>query len=160
MGHFISKVFTERSHETIQSRFDSIGRGQASPNKQLFDLNHKKIPMFYFEPSYFQASNQRENKLRSNYFEIKLPVNALIFLSTLYLVNIVNQFVHLLEPRLSILVLKIITHCPHDMVCPCDICLHIIDVYSNCNNVSFSRISPLQLNGSLNCILIRILKTK
>lgn len=35
-----------------------------------------------------------------------------------YLINIVDQFIHLLEPRLCILVLEIITHCPHDMVCP------------------------------------------
>ena len=38
----------------------------------------------------------------------------------------VNQFVHLLEPRLCILVLEIITHCPHNMVIPGDICLQIM----------------------------------
>lgn len=32
------------------------------------------------------------------------------------LVNIMNQSVHLSEPRLGELVLKIITHCPHHMV--------------------------------------------
>lgn len=51
-----------------------------------------------------ESSNVRNGRERS---EIKKEEN---------LVNIMDQSVHLSEPRLGELVLKIITHCPHHMV--------------------------------------------
>jgi hypothetical protein len=33
-------------------------------------------------------------------------------------VHIVNELIHLLEPCVGILIRKVITHCPHEMVCP------------------------------------------
>lgn len=39
------------------------------------------------------------------------------------LIHIVNQFVHIPEPTLCVLVLEVCSHCKHDMVCPRDISL-------------------------------------
>lgn len=41
----------------------------------------------------------------------------------LNLIHVVNQFVHISEPTLCVLVLKVCSHCKHDMVCPRDISL-------------------------------------
>jgi hypothetical protein len=35
-----------------------------------------------------------------------------------YLIDIMNEFVHLPEPRIRILIAKISPHGPHDMICP------------------------------------------
>lgn len=35
-----------------------------------------------------------------------------------YLIDIMNEFVHLPEPRIRVLIAKISPHGPHDMICP------------------------------------------
>lgn len=55
-----------------------------------------------------------------NYYSFKKRSAPMLKLckiySKLYCVNIVNEFVHLLEPRLNLLILEIITYCPNSML--------------------------------------------
>lgn len=59
----------------------------------------------------------------------KISLNALLEGQKVYLIDIMNELVHLPEPRIRILITKIGPHSPHDMIGPCHISLREGAIY-------------------------------
>jgi hypothetical protein len=55
---------------------------------------------------------------------IRVPKLDMDGVNLLYLVHMLDKFVHIPEPGFSILVVKIIPHGPHDVLRTRNICLH------------------------------------
>lgn len=83
-----------------------------------FEQNEDNIELLSSIKKMQQKKEKRKKlNLLCCYFNFIIRIKSNDISNLMHLVNIVNEFVHLFEPRLSILVLEIITHCPHDVIC-------------------------------------------